>query len=69
MLLALTEIAELLELAILAELLVFAILEELLAFAAIVTLHAFVTEFRNVKSDFASFFRCTFFFFKSFFVS
>ena len=66
MLLALAEIAELLEFAILAELLIFATLEELLAFAAVVTLVAFVTEFRNVISDFASFFRSAFFFFQAF---
>ena len=67
--LALAEISELLEFAILVELFVFTTLVELLAFAAIVTLLAFVTEFCNVKSDFASLFRCAFFFFKSFFVS
>ena len=44
-LLALAEIAELLEFAILVEWLVFATLVELLAFAAIVTLLAFVTSF------------------------
>ena len=65
-LLALAEIAELLEFAILVESLVFAILVELLAFAAIVILLAFVTEFHNVKSDFASLFRCALFFFQVF---
>ena len=64
MLLVLLEIAELLEFAIFMELLVFATLVELLAFAAIVTLLALVTEFRNVKSDFASLFWCAFFFFQ-----
>ena len=64
-LLALAEIAELLEFAILVELLVFATLVELLAFAAIVTLLAFITEFRNVKPNFASLFRCAFSFFSS----
>ena len=48
------------------ELLVYATLVELLAFAAIVTLLAFVTEFHNVKSDFASLFRCAFFFYQVF---
>ena len=60
----LLEIAQLLEFAIFVELLVFATLVELLAFAAIVTLLALVTEFRNVKSDFASLFWCAFFFFQ-----
>ena len=67
-LLALAEIAELLEFARLVELLVFATLVELLAFAAIVTLLTLVTEFCNVKSYFASLFRCAFFF-STFFVS
>ena len=65
MLLVLLEIAELLEFAIFVELLVFATLVELLAFAAIVTLLALVTEFHNVKSDFASSFWRAFFFFSS----
>ena len=56
-------------LALFVELLVFATLVELLVFAAVVTLLAFVTEFHNVKSDFASLFWCAFFFFKSFLVS
>ena len=43
MLLALAEIAELLEFTILVELVVFVTLVELLAFAAIVTLLAFIT--------------------------
>ena len=60
--LALAEIAELLEFAILEELLVFTTLVEFLAFGAVVTLHAFVTEFCKVKSDFASLFRFAFFF-------
>ena len=64
MLLVLLEMAELLEFSIFVELLVFATLVELLAFAAIVTLLALVTEFHNVKSDFASSFWCAFFFFQ-----